>query len=305
MKLLTVLLIAVCFTSVNLLYAQPNCEVTVKLPTSNTPGTCGFTIKDSLNNVLLRENAVGSLFLNMPPNVGGIVHQGEILSINRGPVRLFSAGYYLPENLYYIDIPDPVKMTATWFAAREIHSWPGDTLFLDPNGSTRVRSSLTVDGYTRINNSGCYTGTWAQCSDLKLKKNISKIDNALNKILRLQGVNYEWRNKEFPSYNFEEGTKIGFVAQEVEEILPELVKTENDGVKSVAYSNMIPVLVEAIKEQQKLIDLGKDKEALLNERINLLQAQLSEQQEKINTITTMISELKEKDNTLKVSENNK
>ena len=104
------------------LILSQNCEVTVKLPTSNTSGNCGFTIKDSVNNVILRENAIGSIYLNMPPTVGWIIHQGDILSINRGAFKLFSAGYYQPENLYYINIPSPVKMTATWFAAREIHS---------------------------------------------------------------------------------------------------------------------------------------------------------------------------------------
>ena len=108
-------------------------------------------------------------------------------------------------------------------------------MFFDPNAVTRVKSSFIIDGNTRINNSGCYTGTWTQCSDIKLKRNIRKIDNALYKILNLRGVNYEWRKEEFPSFNFEGGSKIGFIAQEVEKVLPELVNTENDGIKSVNY----------------------------------------------------------------------
>ena len=53
--------------------------------------------------------------------------------------------------------------------------------------------------------------------------------------------------------NFSEGTHIGLIAQEVEEVLPELVDTDTDGFKSVAYANVVAVLIEAVKEQQKQI----------------------------------------------------
>jgi hypothetical protein len=232
-------------------YGQ-NCEVVVKLPTSNTGGNCGFTIKDSANNVILRENAIGGLFLNMPPNVGGIVHQGDVLSVNRGATRLLGAGYYLPENIYYVDIPAGIKFIVDFLAVNEIHGIEGDTVIITER--TKIRDELIVNGYTRINNSGCYTGTWQQCSDLKLKKNVKRIANALSSVLKLRGVRYEWRKNEFPGYNLEDGTKIGFVAQDVEKVVPELVRTENDGMKSVNYSNMAALLVEAVKEQQKIIE---------------------------------------------------
>jgi hypothetical protein len=71
--------------------------------------------------------------------------------------------------------------------------------------------------------------------------------------LEIEGVTYNWRQDEFPEKAFGDRTEIGFIAQELEKYFPELVNTDKDGYKSVQYSHMVPVLLEAIKEQQALI----------------------------------------------------
>ena len=85
-------------------------------------------------------------------------------------------------------------------------------------------------------------------SDERLKSDIQTIDNALDKVMNMRGVSY--------TKQAEKG--IGVIAQEIEKVLPEVV---TDGeYKSVAYGNIVGVLIEAIKEQQKQIDeLKKDK----------------------------------------------
>ena len=88
-------------------------------------------------------------------------------------------------------------------------------------------------------------------SDVKLKKNIIPIEDPLNKILSLEGKNYEWKEKTKP------GKQYGLIAQEVEKIIPELVSQGE--TKSVNYTGLIPVLIEAIKDQQKQIDDLKSK----------------------------------------------
>src|SRR5205085_1425583 len=89
------------------------------------------------------------------------------------------------------------------------------------------------------------------------------------------GVRYDWKQSEFPDYNFPEGKQIGFIAQEVEKVLPELVNTDANGYKSVAYANVAPVLVEAVKTQQKQMDaLKKDNDATKKENTEL-KAQLA------------------------------
>ena len=89
-----------------------------------------------------------------------------------------------------------------------------------------------------------------QTSDQRLKTNIKPLERALDKVLTLNGITYEWRVKEFPNKNFDSDRHVGVIAQEVEDVLPEAVETGADGYKSVNYSNITPLLIEAIKEQQ-------------------------------------------------------
>ena len=84
----------------------------------------------------------------------------------------------------------------------------------------------------------------------QIKTNIQTIDNALEKVTQLRGASFIKNGKE----------SIGVIAQEVEEIVPEVVVTGKDeeGLKSVAYGNMVGLLIEAVKEQQKEIDRLKE-----------------------------------------------
>jgi hypothetical protein len=82
-------------------------------------------------------------------------------------------------------------------------------------------------------------------SDINLKENIKIIENPIEKVLQLNGVSFDWKNNHQSS--------IGVIAQEVEEVFPELVK-ESNSQKSVNYNGLIGVLIEAVKEQQKQID---------------------------------------------------
>lgn len=88
-------------------------------------------------------------------------------------------------------------------------------------------------------------------SDEQLKENISTIQNPIDKVNALRGVDFNWK---------ENGKKqIGVIAQEVEKILPELVEMRPDGYKGVHYDNVVGLLIEAIKEQQKEINELKEK----------------------------------------------
>ena len=100
-------------------------------------------------------------------------------------------------------------------------------------------------------NSGSY-------SDINLKDNIEVISDPLKKIQSIRGVTYTRKD-------LETNAKFtGVIAQEVEEVLPEVVQTNEDGIKSVAYGNMVGLLIESIKEQQKTINMLKDEVENLN-----------------------------------------
>ena len=118
------------------------------------------------------------------------------------------------------------------------------------------------------------SGTSGSSSDIRFKKNITPLTYALEKILKLQGVQYEWN--EFINAIDKETYKLnilmpGLIAQDVEKIIPEIVETSilNEEIKdarTLYYSRIIPYLIEAAKQQQKQIDqLKSDVEILMNE----------------------------------------
>jgi len=82
-------------------------------------------------------------------------------------------------------------------------------------------------------------------SDVRLKENIHSIDNPLDKVMKINGVGFRWKE------NKDEA--IGVIAQDIEEIIPEIVKISGD-IKTVNYNGLIGVLIEAIKEQQRQIE---------------------------------------------------
>ena len=88
-------------------------------------------------------------------------------------------------------------------------------------------------------------------SDIRFKNNVLPITNALDKINKIGGYTFEWNEKSHK----ETGKKdIGVIAQEVEEILPEIVDTRDNGYKAVDYSKLTALLIQSVKEQQVIID---------------------------------------------------
>ena len=99
------------------------------------------------------------------------------------------------------------------------------------------------------------TGVWAVFSDRRLKKNIEPMTDVLSLVLRLQGVTFNWKDS---TKNAVYGRVHGFIAQDVEKVFPEWVKTQTNGYKQLETIGMDAILVEAIKEQQKLINTQKN-----------------------------------------------
>jgi len=94
-------------------------------------------------------------------------------------------------------------------------------------------------------------------SDKRLKENIKPLDSALDKVLKISGVEFDWKElseKEKKTIHGNEGHDVGVIAQEIEEVLPEVVTTRDSGYKAVKYEKIVPLLIEAIKEQQKQIE---------------------------------------------------
>jgi hypothetical protein len=120
----------------------------------------------------------------------------------------------------------------------------GNNLFVDID-TNRVGVGTTIPS-TALQVSGTITCVDVNStSDINLKENIHQIKNPLDKVIQINGVGFRWKDSK------EEA--IGVIAQDIEEVIPELVKISN-GTKTVNYNGLVGVLIEAIKEQQRQIE---------------------------------------------------
>ena len=104
----------------------------------------------------------------------------------------------------------------------------------------------------RITNAGVVqAATFNATSDATLKTNIVPIQNPLDILEKITGVSFDWRDNE--------GSAEGVLAQDVEQVLPNAVSTDEKGKKSVSYNNLVGVLIEAVKGQQEQINKLKER----------------------------------------------
>jgi hypothetical protein len=145
-------------------------------------------------------------------------------------------------------------------------------------GGNNTQTWTQVGGYWPVywdltNNNATFGGAiWAAgnvtaYSDIKLKENIETVDGALSKVIQLRGVYYTLKRDE------SKVRKVGVIAQEIQRVLPEVVLLHKDnedteGTLSVDYGNITAVLIEAIKEQQAIINSQEERLARLEALIN-------------------------------------
>jgi hypothetical protein len=139
-----------------------------------------------------------------------------------------------------------------------------------PQYMLHVVGDIAASGVLRAAAATVTAGVTA-CSDIRYKKDIKPLENALEKVLKLNGVTYLWKTSEFPAKNFTKDLQIGVIAQELEKVYPQLVVTDTDGYKSVDYSKLTPILLEAIKEQQVMIHAQKELLEKQQKALNKLQ----------------------------------
>ena len=119
------------------------------------------------------------------------------------------------------------------------------------NGNVGI--GTTTPSYTlHVNGSVAGVGSYVALSDIRYKKNIQDLADSLAKVLAIRGVSYNWMDEK----TYGSDTQFGVIAQEIEQIVPEVVTTGSDGVKRVRYSDLIPLVIEALKAEK----ISKDAE---------------------------------------------
>lgn len=142
----------------------------------------------------------------------------------------------------------------------------GQPVFLDVNGFAVINGNLVP-------------------SDSRYKKDVLPISDALNKIKRIQGTTYTMKHEEFPKKNFGQGLQYGYIAQELEKVIPELALKGDDGYYAVNYIALIPVLSEAIKELDTEVTNLKNELAAKDAEIENIKGDLQEMRNQIKVLS--------------------
>jgi len=179
----------------------------------------------------------------------GIAATIEIQSATAGPASL-----YMRPNITGDQSAD-FRMTANYTNFSGSWRWTNDTSSSSPAVFMKLQQStgtLTVTGDLVA---------YGSPSDKKLKENIKPIESALDKVTKLQGVTFDWKESD-SILDIKED--IGFIAQDVQKVVPELVRKNKDGMLSMRHQGIAPILLEAIKELKAEIDLLKSKPCTCN-----------------------------------------
>ncbi len=143
-----------------------------------------------------------------------------------------------------------IGLSTTTFSVA-VNASGGSNLTQDSNGI----SLTATPTFTTVTATGDITSNTG--SDMALKENIINIPNPLEKISKIGGYMFDWKDHGYEDVHGK-GHDTGIIAQEIEAILPEIVNTRESGMKAVNYTKLIPLLIESIKELTKEVESLKD-----------------------------------------------
>ena len=212
---------------------------------TNAAGTTGWTfgngVLSNTHQFVIYDNTAGSsrMLIDSSGNVGiGYTSPGYSLEIassgSAGRARVYADGN-----------------GAIYSANGDVQLWTNNTAyainFYSANKAAKILACTNAGSVTVTGDLVAYGSP----SDKRLKENIKPIENALDKVSKLQGVTFEWKKSD-SILDIKED--IGFIAQDVQKVIPELVRENEDGMLSMRHQGIAPILLEAIKELKAEIE---------------------------------------------------
>lgn len=233
----------------------------LRLTNTSSVGTGGFDFfasDGSYNTSLLRIQNNG----NVGIDVSNPTNKLQVSNLPISTVYSTGDGARFHDGNYGVNLGGSSTGLYGWIQGTIGGTGPGPIVIQRHGGNVGI-GVLTPTQKLHVSGNGLFTGTVTAscgvltCSDVRYKENVKRLENTLDKIENLTGVTYVWKQDEFPEMNFGNGKQVGVIAQELEKVYPELVHTDEDGYKTVNYIHLTPILLEAIKEQQQIIENQK------------------------------------------------
>jgi hypothetical protein len=249
----------------------PNAKLDIK-GIGNNNSSYGLGVRNSSDNYSFVVRDDGNVGIGTPTpssklEIAGGNNAG-FLRLNNGTTNPFVI--YFGNNLGGVSNSDGVvyfEIAGTETYVMGGHVVPDDNLTRDLGSSNRKWGNVYANDMY-LNSISNWISNW-YWSDKRFKKDIEPINSALSNVLKLKPVKYSWKTEEFPDKHFDNKRHIGLIAQEVEEVYPELVNTNNEGFKSVDYNKLTVVLIKAIQELNNKIEQLEKENKELKKKLNL------------------------------------
>ena len=152
------------------------------------------------------------------------------------------------------------------------------------SGDVWTKGKLDVNGEIKSNGS-------VVTSDKRYKTQIQTLTQSLDKILALNGVSYYWDKEKWPEKQFPETKQIGLIAQDVELIVPEIVSTDKNGYKAIAYDKLGPLLINAVQELKGQIDSLKIQNSTYHSLLSKTESALEKAHQQLEAQQLLIENL--------------
>jgi hypothetical protein len=218
----------------------------------------------------------GTMFVSRSTYGGGteytVVDTGNISSYTAGNANSISAavgGSYTWTNIQYFLTNNGGYLGSTDSSKLQAYSTGNNSAFMSFHKSSHyaVNFGLDADNVMRIGGWSASANRWqldmsgnmtvagdvTAYSDARIKENVVTVEDAIDRVQKMRGVFYNRTDSD------DKKRKVGVIAQEMMEVLPEVVNQDNDGMYNVSYGNIVGVLIEAIKEQQLQIEKLQNK----------------------------------------------
>ncbi|CEG50350.1 Epidermal growth factor-like domain [Plasmopara halstedii] len=216
---------------------------------------------------------------------GGILEQHDSLQFEA------ASGTLKAENIEVKGISGSIDMTESELRGVEIFGGHISSVNMTAIGMLEVQGELFVESEAffgaslTVGGQVMGSGAYVDASDERFKRDVHRITNASEIVAQLRGVEYEYNTAKFPTKFLHDGRReLGFIAQEVEKVAPQVVYTNREGYKYVAYARLMPVVVEALQREQQRADDNEKRLHQLYDEMSNLKLTLQAQQEMIQRL---------------------